>query len=230
MINAIYSSDNNPLYKDFEPYVNLAWKRIDINPVYINISEKSEFFSPKVPLSTQSQLIRILYPSLFPEETFIISDIDMLPISKSYFKKYSSNINCNDIINLSSDAYDPKEKYYPMCYWVSKGKNFKKITGVRDAKDIPVIMEHWNSFGLGWNTDERYFSKLVNDFYNKKEINLILHKRGWKNDIAIKRIDRMRWSYDLNLLNQDYYIDAHMLRPLKENINGLQPIFNALKI
>ena len=228
MINAIYSSDDNPLYKDFEPYVNRAWKRIGINPIYININSSSEFYSAKVPTGAQSQIIRVLYPALFPDQMFITSDIDMLPLSKSYFVDSVNLISSgNEILNLTADAYDYKDKVYPICYWVSKGNNFRKVTGIRDIKDVLNIMEDWYALGYGWNTDERCFSGLVN---NCSEVNFKPIDRGWDGSIASRRIDRINWKYDSNLLNQDYYIDSHLVRPLLQNFEKLKPLFDFLGI
>lgn len=230
MINAIFSSDNIPLYKDFEPYVSLAWKKIGINPFYVNVSEKSDFYTDKVPIGNQAQIIRVLLPALYPEEIFITADIDMLPMSKNYFIDSVNLIKYdNEIINLSADAYDNNKKY-PICYWISKGKNFKLITGVRDVKDVKNLMEEWYSCGYGWNTDEECFSRAVNNAVDKGLIKFTGYNRGWPGGLASKRIDRANWNYDIKLIENNHYIDSHMVRPLHDNFKKLKPMFNALDL
>ena len=59
MIKAIFSSDSNPLYKDFLPYVSSAWKRVGYDPFFIEVSEKSEFYVREIPIGNQAQMIKI---------------------------------------------------------------------------------------------------------------------------------------------------------------------------
>jgi len=96
---AIISSDSNPMYLDFWPIVSKLWKqKFNIEPILIYIDEEkdkeiSEEYGTvlrltpleNIPLYIQTLWSRYWLPSLYPNKTCIISDIDMLPLSKEYF-------------------------------------------------------------------------------------------------------------------------------------------------
>jgi len=227
-MKAIFSSDNNPLYKDFLPYVEAAWERIGLEPFFIEVSEKSEFYVPDIPIGNQAQIIRVLLPALYPQENFITSDIDMLPMSIDYFSHASKLLKNNEIINLSADAYNQLELRHPICYWLASGETFSKITSVRDVKDVKDAMKDWYSKGYNWDTDEKIFSKLVIEKSNKNEVNFVGYQRGWQQGIATRRLDRSNWVINKKALESNFYIDSHMVRPLSENLLWLNPIFKTL--
>lgn len=228
-MKVIFSSDSNPLYKDFLPYVTAAWKRLDFDVHFVEVTENSEFYVPQIPIENQSQIIRVLLPSLYPEDSFITSDIDMLPISSEYFSQAKKLLKNDDqIINLSADAYETSQRRHPICYWLAKGKTFSKITGIRDIKDLKNTMTEWYSKGLSWDTDEKIFSGLVLDKSSSEQINFVGYQRGWQQGIASRRIDRCSWNINKQALENNFYIDSHMVRPLKENLVWLEPIFKTL--
>ena len=50
---------------------------------------------------------------------------------------------------------------------------------------------------------------------------LFIKRNGGQNG---RRIDRSKWQYNLNLLKDNYYYDAHVIRPYelyKDEINNL---------
>ena len=91
----IISSTKHKNYIDFWPIVSKAWKNIGVKPTLIytsnkktSISEKEDVISIHIdkinPVFT-AQNIRLLAPVLFPDEVCILSDIDIMPLSKNYF-------------------------------------------------------------------------------------------------------------------------------------------------
>ncbi|NBU98037.1 MAG: hypothetical protein EBS19_07480, partial [Spirochaetia bacterium] len=99
---AVVGSDDNPLYLDFWPLVSKVWKNnIGVTPVLGLISnEDSDITETEYGLikkfkkidgissSLQSQIVR-LFLTKFLDGYSLISDIDMLPLSKDYFLKNS---------------------------------------------------------------------------------------------------------------------------------------------
>ena len=94
---SVISSDSNPEYLDFWPYVAKAWKRIGIEPIllYIDKNPPSEdvmnhgrvIYLESIndwTISQQAQCIRFWAAKIL-DAPFIISDMDMLPISKEYY-------------------------------------------------------------------------------------------------------------------------------------------------
>ena len=58
-----------------------------------------------------------------------------------------------------------------------------------------------------WGLDEAYTTQQILKHESKDE--LVFFSRPEK-----RRIDRVAWSYDINVLrNMDYYIDCHSVRP-----------------
>ena len=92
----IMSCDDNPLYADFWKPVSEVWKkRFDIDPVliYFGDNKLDETFGQVIPVKpiegipsyAQAQWARFWFPTLELNTVQIISDIDMFPISRSFF-------------------------------------------------------------------------------------------------------------------------------------------------
>jgi hypothetical protein len=227
----ILATDSNPAYIEFWPIVAKAWReRIGIKPTLALIANNDVQVDetlgdvirfepiPGIPTSLQAQAIRLLLPAYFPDDCCIISDIDMIPLSRDYFVNSVTDLPDDAFIVYRDRAYGENDARYPMCYVAAKGSVFKDIFNVDSINDISSIIKVWHSLGLGWSTDE-----------------LVLHMylRNWPlyrtNCIKLghsveKRIDRGLWKYDFELLSGGGYIDAHCPRPYsayKEEIDAL---------
>jgi hypothetical protein len=218
---AIVSSDENPLYRDFWPIVRDLWSNhIGIKPVFLFITNKDEVIDhgeyivhkvksiEGVGTGLQSQIIRMYATKFYPNDVCITSDIDMLPLGKSYFKSICNEYDDDNIIILSSDAY-PNKVRYPICYNVGKGSTFNEVLDLNCS--FEEYVKRLTSFNWGWDTDELYFGKRINEFGNQDRV--IKLNRGWSQGIANKRIDRVRWGYVKDVLQKGEYIDSHSLRP-----------------
>ena len=69
-----------------------SWERLEVEPVLYIISDKTNehsdakyFHIPEVNPVFVSQTLRLLAPSLHKDDICIISDMDMIPLSKDYF-------------------------------------------------------------------------------------------------------------------------------------------------
>ena len=222
---AIMSVDDNPLYSDFWPLVSRVWKqRLGIEPVLIYFGDKKldekygQVINVKpvkdIPTHLQAQWARFWYTSQEPDTTFIISDIDMFPISRRFFIDNVANIDENKYAHL-----DAATMPLCVCYHVAKGRKFKEVLGLADTfeesmhdmcnmkrNDIKDV-----HMGLArWGLDEAYTTKKIYEYHKKNEI--ILKPRDHRG----LRIDRSSWRYDVKLLIQrDHYIDSHSLRPYR---------------
>jgi len=147
----ILSCDSNDEFCDYFHLVSIAWKKIiEVQPTLFYIGEnkhpKIKDFSGEViqftpikgiPTPYQAQCIRLLAPCLF-EETSIISDMDILPLSYDYFqghiKQYSKD---NFIIYRPFDKIpEGRDQNYhneqiPICYNAAHGKVWKEIFKIR---------------------------------------------------------------------------------------------------
>jgi len=223
----IFSTNESEIYKPFAEPVSKAWQNLGFETMCVSIDEHHCYVSnDEIPTANQSQMIRLLLPSLYPEMRFIVSDIDMLPLNKNYFHQASQLVTNKDhLVNISADAY-PDQKRLPICYFIGYGSVFSKITGVKSYLDISRVMREWWSEGHGWATDELVFTSKILDMLNKKDIDFSGYARGWTHGMANYRIDRSSWRYNKDELSKGSYIDSHMLRPLNINKDHLRQIFH----
>jgi hypothetical protein len=220
-------SNLNPMYLDFWHIISKTWKEVfNITPVLgLICDEDSDFIEDEyglikkfksiegVDTGLQSQIIRLY---LVKELTgnIIISDIDMLPLSKQYFIDQVSNFDSTKIYIMSSDNNEcNNNKEIPMCYNISDSKVFERMLELDETWD--EFVNKLNSLNFGWTTDQNYLWLKIQEYKEKNPNDIVFLKRGWSRG-ADKRIDRLWWSYDPNLVKSGHYIDSHLLRPYNE--------------
>jgi hypothetical protein len=243
---AILSSDSNPTYLDFWPIVSKIWKEhFNITPVlyYIDNNQDVEIDEtygivikmlpePKVPIYLQCLWVRYWCFTQYPDDVCIISDIDMIPLSKKYFVDNISDINDEKYVHLN-----PCYASYgtlPSCYHVSKGKTFTKMLEL--DMDWPTSINKLHSLNLGrdpgghlsgkkqWFADEKFSSDKIFEYKkNNMDDVIFLHREGGQNGF---RIDRLRWSYDPSLVKSGYYYDSHSVRPYLEYKDKIDNLVN----
>lgn len=231
---AIVSTDQNQMYKDFWPIVKNLWiNLIGIKPILVEISNCNEIIDQGdciihkfkeidgINTGFQSQIARMYVTKFYQDKVCITSDIDMLPLSKHYFTNNIDEYNNEQLIIFSSDAYDNTNRY-PICYNAAKGKLFNDIMKFEDT--FEEYCKKLLLFNWGWDTDELYFGKMVNEYKDQNKI--IKLKRGWNNGVAINRIDRSNWFYDIINLTNKIYIDSHSLRPYSVYNQEIDKIVN----
>jgi hypothetical protein len=235
---AVISSNYNKNYLEFWPIVNQAWKKlINVKAKLILISEEKDLFEnnediyqfiPVKSLSTsfQSMCIRCLYASIFEDEFCIISDADIIPLSKRYFQERIKNIPEDHIIIYRGNAYKDISRY-PMCYVAARGKTFSEIFNIKSENDIRKRLVEWNNLNLGLKTDEMMLYEYINnwDHFNSR-VTLLKDENETFN--RIERNDSIS-----NLDSSIEYIDYHMPRPYsieKEKIEEITDTFGLKKV
>ena len=232
---SIVSSDSNPMYLDFWPIVRDLWiNLIKIKPILVLISDKTlvtdygdyiihEIEELKNHSSAfQSQVVRMFITKYYDDDICLTSDIDMLPLSHQYFNTIVSEEKDDSMVILSSDAY--QNIRYPLCYNVAKGKTFNQILNLNCS--FQEYCDRLSLYNQGWDTDELYFGKCVHEFQEKNRI--ILKNRGWNYGMALSRIDRVQWHYDIQNLKNGKYIDCHSLRPYSQYKYEVDKLINNL--
>jgi hypothetical protein len=229
----ILSTDDNPNYIQFWPVVAQAWQEIVhikptlalVAPAHVKIDETIGDVIrfepiPGIPTALQAQVIRLLLPVYFPDDGCIISDIDMIPLSKNYFVDSIKEISEDNFVVYRDKAYLGKR--FPMCYIAAKGNVFQKVFRINSIKEIPQKIIKWNELQLGWNTDELLLFLYLKrwDKYNKN-----CTKLG-HNAMNRHRIDRFNWHYEIDLLKNGFYIDAHCPRPYQKHRYEIDFIVN----
>ena len=234
----ILGSDTNPLYLDFWPIVSKVWKEIvEIKPVLgLICDEDSDFIEEEfgiikkfkkidgIDIGLQSQIVRF-YLNKFLDGYSLISDIDMLPLSKTYFEGTCSRLDNENLVVLSSDNPEClRKEMYPMCYISSHTETYKKVFDLNLSwEDFCVLL---NNRGETWYTDQKYLYEKVNE-YHKNTNKVVFLKRGW-NGTASRRIDRVNWFYNPEKVKKGFYVDSHLLRPYSEYKEDVDTLVNYL--
>lgn len=236
---AVLSSDNNPEYLNYWPYTAAMWNRIGIKPFlfYINETtpdidlEKYGIIHHIKPIdwdiSQQAQCIRFWAAKLL-NDPFIISDIDMFPISGDYYKDGANRIDDKLIVSYSSDiiqyGWYSTNPQYPMCYLAGSCESFQNLLELND--DTPQkFLYRMKSLKIPYGTDQRYFFK-----QSKKIPWSIKHlERGWiDGKYARLRLENSTWPK--SEYNIEEYIDCHLPKFSIDNMRKLDEILLKLNI
>lgn len=222
----ILATNENPEYLDFWPVAAKAWKEfIGITPTLVVVGNKDLkvntslgdviYFEPVegLPTSFQAQIIRLLLPTLFPNDGCIISDIDQIPLSKKYFINSIANVDEDCFVVYRELFSRLAENEFPMCYVAAQGKIFREIFGVKNMADIREKITSWgqNEYKLyQWMTDQKVLYSAVTSWksWPKKCIRL-------GHDWIYRKLHDYQWPVKKQLL-KSYYADASLRKPLKK--------------
>lgn len=261
----ILATNNNPLYIQFWPIVAPLWQKMGLRPTLALIADETCTvdttigdvirFSPLqgVPESLQAQVIRLLLPILFPDDGCLISDIDMLPISRSYFFDgalvcpedafliyrncvYNSGLHShffNNALEYPEEAFlidnnsvsNTNMKQYPMCYVAAKGSLFRSVFGISTYQQIEKLIPEWAALGYGWSTDEILLYERVNKWEEEGGGKVVRLNQ----DVTIPRLDRAFWQEQNKVLDIGRYTDCHCPRPYLEYQQSIDRVVGAIK-
>lgn len=241
---AIHSSDSNPLYLDFWESVSRAWKtKLGIEPVliYIDHDYKTAAISekygkvvrmkpiPGIPLYVQCQTVRFWYATQLGDKTGIISDIDMYPLSKYYFKTQIRHIEKHKYVHLNPCISSYGQ--YPACYHVAMGSTFASVLGSYDFETyMQMAINYSNNVDTSngsltyWFVDERYSTMLITN-HPDKSIFKFINRNGGE---CGHRIDRSAWGYSHQLVTNDQYYDAHSIIPFTDHETELNQLVDLM--
>jgi hypothetical protein len=228
---AIHSSDSNPFYLDFWPIVSKIWKvKFGVTPLLVYIDENHTIPIdttygivlklkpvPDIPVPFQCLWVRYWIPSQYPDKVSIISDIDMLPISRRYFTGLIAPFPDTKYIHLN-----PHSDNMPSCYHVAKGSMFTKVLDLPETwpESVKRVSEFSNGFNhtlndgtviQQWGVDEAYATYKLKAYHDPSIF--IMMERG--NSYA--RIDRHEWKYHPTDIYRDLYADSHSIRPYSQH-------------
>ena len=206
-------------YPNIQPIV-IYTGRTELDPIFSVYKKYIIYYETPESIDTAfaAQTIRLLYPSLLPEDSCIlISDIDMMVGKSNYFI---------DPINHISDSafvcFRPLSVVGPgeiaMCYNSARCCIWKSIFGIHTVDDISkFLILHMPVYdgihgGVGWQTDQ----KLLYDYLMR-----------WKNlgndvfflddeDTKFSRLDFFHHRYDIEVFkkmveitNSDVHLFSH---------------------
>ena len=240
MATLIVSSNSNPVYLDFIDIQRQLCHVLGIKLFVCKCGMERWNFSAQgidipsiegVPDVFVSQVSRFLIPAYFPEELFIVGDIDMLFLDKGYLNGLlKTKLNSHALTFVDSNTYESVLRF-PMCYIIGFGNVFNIITKVGecnfDAFNEAVQRIYWE-FG-DWTGDEYYFTQCA--LLNSQKITIehlnVRVKKGFANRRFLKgRINRDNWKYSRIKLLLNCYKDVHCLRPIGNNLDELKHLLN----
>jgi len=228
----ILSTDQNPFYTEFWPIVAPIWNEMGFKPTLALIAENDADIDtslgdvirfsplPDIPHSLQAQTIRLLLPILFPDEGCLISDIDMIPISRNYFLDGAAVCPEDGFLVYRDRAEGCIGSRYPMCYVAAKGSVFASLFQISNRDQIPQLIHLWANRGYGWNTDELILYSSVNQ-WEKRGGHVV--RLGHE---TFGRLDRGNWKIDFESLDLSQYIDCHCPRPYSAYRDSIDLLVN----
>ena len=168
-------NDNSNYYQFANDVYDIWQKYIKIEPhLFIITDDKSkldihfgdrtiQYIKPvkDIPTAFQSQVIRLLLPSLFEDDIVLITDIDMIPLNRKFFKSY--------LKYLDDDFFVRYFQNYQMCYNCAKGSIWKEMFNINSISEIKSKITQWYQEYNGMHTtDQRILHKsLEGSFCNK---------------------------------------------------------------
>jgi hypothetical protein len=234
------SCNGDPFYLDFWKPVSRMWKhKCGLDPYLFFVGEERDAPPNEhgtvvrvppvegVPVHTQAQWARFFFTQTDLDSVWITSDIDMFPLSKSYFTDALRPYADTCFVSLNSDGRD----YYPVCYNLATGGTFKEVMefpatfeeSLRELSGATSEGPHivHGTVMQNWSADEVYSSRKICQFRSRHPSRHVQRLRpgGFPNG---RRIDRLRWSYQEKLVDQDWYIDCHSLRPYGEHCSEIE--------
>ena len=233
----IISSTNHKNYIDFWPIVSKSWKKLEINPTLIYTSDNDFSFDDNeevIPLVVEevdpifvAQNIRLLAPALFPNEVCILSDIDILPLSKNYFFKHIKEFNDNDFVIYRPDACPPQ--MLALCYNVGLGSTWGEIFDVSNKKEIKDLIKEWYPddyvpFKKNWYFDQIILRNQVDLFKEKHPSRVKILNDDITNFNRLNR-DNLKKDMKKYLSDQENYSDFHMPRPFSYYQRKIEKIY-----
>lgn len=231
----ILSSNESKEYLDFWPIVSLAWKKLGIEPTLIYTGKNPikldniiNINLPNIDTAFLAQNVRLLAPSLFPDEVIIISDIDDMPLSESFFQKNISIYDNDKFIIYRPDAVP--ENMISIMWNVAIGKTWSEIFNIRSVDDIKETLLDWYPENYEVRGDNWYFDQIM--LKDKVELfNNISPNRVIELSDQLTGFNRLNRSKLKRRFNQFYidgndYSDFHMPRPYSKYKKLINKVFD----
>lgn len=245
------SVNDNRLYLDFVPIFVKTWNKLypDVEVKIVLISnnipddllqykENIILFNPidNILTSFISQFIRLLYPCILNYlNGVLITDIDMLPMNRTYYTEPIKPYDNNKFIYYRENICMSYNQI-AMCYNIATPNIWREIFGINSLEDIinkiksihnqnTILEGHGNS---GWFIDQiTLYNNVIN--WNTNTNNFISLKES---DTKFKRLDRGTFNLDdINIKNDiknGLYTDYHCYRPMSDYSNINYEIYELL--
>lgn len=218
--NAIISVNDNTAYQWFWPRVSAIWNALGITPILYWVTETPEgtpFPYPSNygeirrvrPLRNDSHLSCLLVRITGAVESSginIISDIDLFPVSRTFFIGQLENISSDTLVHLSSELdYVAEYGKLPMAFYVAHNEVFRKFLTLGTSQETMLWNEDFidDFIKITYNldtyskmNDEAYmFKKFIAYGHYQQPVHIFPRWGGRAWDLGyLERGDFTRWS------------------------------------
>lgn len=188
----ILSCDDNQDYVEFWPIVSAHWKQIhNIQPTLLYLGKNASRLDrtygeiieieplPGIPISFQAQMIRLIGPSLFPNQVCAVADIDLFLLKPNFFQQYGlDKIPKSCFVSLN--RYPPRIPHLSMTYQVAYGSTFQTVfdcqgnlAGLRNKlqqyaamQNVPGELKQPGTT-IPWSRDEKILTHALGQWHRK---------------------------------------------------------------
>lgn len=250
------------IYASFWPIQARVWKEcLDIEPVCLFFGDKqnmSEEHGQVIEMAYMDHLPKVLqvvwskfdYPTREPDTTWLIGDIDLIPLQRAHFIDKLALFPSWVYAHLNAEGIN--KEYggdFPAHYHASKGQNFEIFTQGRTFEDQIKHIVASKKYGQGarggwgqarrdsdadvnyWLAEEHYTSELI--WQAIREGMMDCRLVTYNNRHGTERIDRSHfdgtnynWEHDWLRVFRREYVDMHCSRPFFEQEQAMNRILN----
>lgn len=233
---ALVGCDENPVYLDFWPLVHEAWSRIGVVikmvliaprlPIGIAYPHDVIVFEPlpQIPTAWTAQVVRIFYPALLStRNAVIITDMDMAPMSRTYFHDALAPIESETFFCYRDILRH--EGMLPICYNAARPRVWARVTGATTLAQVRQQMISLYQENSRWTTDQEELLRLVLSsgvpFVGKQD-------NTPPNFLRLDRADKEVMDETGPEPEPGNYCDFHMLRPPSRHYERNRALFERL--
>lgn len=218
---AIYSSNQNKNYSEFEIITKKSWKSINFLSTHIRVNQniiylKENNLNLEFNFNDEAFLakcIRLFIPYFFQKDFCYLSDIDLIPLNRDYFINYI-DFNSNNFYIFRSNKI--KNNQIPICWNAAKGVVWSEIFNINSENKIVQTINKWHSESKNSNYLNTYYDQLMLyqylNSYKEKFPNRIIHLDDEQKNFS--RIDRKNYKNTPKMIISNHkFSDFHMPRP-----------------
>jgi len=248
----ILSSDENPKYIEFWPLVSWAWQKLFGIEVWLalvapegrfNLEGNIMRYEPVlgVPTCNQAKVARYHLAASLGDDTLVMThDLDLLPLQRAYMLDLLWHRPPGHLLTVGSEVYvGPEAGKFTAGYLTLESNLWRQLVTPRKLEWKPFVRSF---IGLRVFDHKEDISRTVHhenpDTFSDESLLRALLKLNpvplvrlpfgyWP--YTVRALDRADWRFDPRKLEDGTYVEAHLLRPLSQHQDRIQPLINYLK-
>lgn len=252
----ILSSDENPKYIEFWPLVSWAWRKLFGIEVWLALVAPEGRFNleelrerghvvrydpvPGVPTCNQAKVARYHLAASLGDDTLVMThDLDLLPLQRDYMLKLLDQRPEGYLLTIGSEVYvGPETGKFTAGYLTLESYLWRKLVNPKQLEwDAFVrsfiglrVFDHKEDISRTVhheNPDTFSDESLLRALLSLNPVPLVRLPFGYW-PYTVRALDRADWRFDPRKLEDGTYVEAHLLRPLSQNKDRIQPLIDYL--